>query len=195
MKKSKEKECTIIAGVNGAGKTSLYHVINSCTDLGERINIDEIVKSQGDWKDTLLQIRSGRLAMDRINECIENGISFHEETTLPGSTIVKQIKKAKEAGFRVTLYFVGIDDVDLAIERVRRRVLMGGHGIDERFIRKRYQRLSENLRRILPMCDVALLYDNTVRFRQIAVIMDGKLADCDRDLPNWFIDVLDVIPA
>ncbi len=195
MKRSKEKNCTIIAGVNGAGKTSLYHVLRGCTDLGERINIDEIVKSHGDWKDTLLQIRSGREAMERINHCIENGITFHEETTLPGSTIVKQIKNAKEHGFRINLYFVGIDGVDVAIERVQRRVLMGGHGIDERFIRKRYANLSANLRQILPLCDMALLFDNTVRFRQIAVIMDGKLADCDRDLPNWFIDVLDAIPA
>ena len=41
------KRFTIIAGINGAGKTSLYHVLKNSEDLGERVNIDELAKKFG----------------------------------------------------------------------------------------------------------------------------------------------------
>ena len=61
---------TIIAGANGVGKTSLYHILKSYDDLGERINTDEIVSSKGSWKDKLLQLKAGRTAMSLLNQYI-----------------------------------------------------------------------------------------------------------------------------
>lgn len=191
---NQEKVYTIIAGINGAGKTSLYRVLSGTDELGLRINIDEMVMKEGDWKDPLLQVQAGKRAMKLINECIENGVSFHHETTLPGAVIMRQIRKAKENGFKIVLYFVGIDDVKTAIKRVHKRVAMGGHGIDDQYIIKRYSQLKDRLLQILPLCDTAVMFDNTKRFRQIAVILDNKLYDCDRDLPNWFIELIDEIP-
>ena len=87
---------TIIAGANGVGKTSLYQILKSSDDLGERINIDEIVSAKGSWMDKLLQIKATRTAMSMLNKYIANEITFHQETTLPGNVVLKQIKKAKE---------------------------------------------------------------------------------------------------
>ena len=185
---------TIIAGINGAGKTSLYHVLKDTESLGARVNIDELAKESGDWRDPRAQIHAGRAAMAMIDEYIGNGISFHMETTLPGAAIIKQIREAKAHGFRVCLYFVGVDDVKVAINRVHLRMAKGGHGIGDKFILKRYYQLNANLRRILPLCDEAILFDNTVRFRQIAFLEDKRLVDCDHDLPYWFIDLIDELP-
>ena len=44
---------------------------------------------------------------------------------------------------------------------------------------------------VLPLCDEAAFFDNSVRFRQIAVMRNEHLIDCDRDLPCWFIDLID----
>lgn len=181
----------IIAGVNGAGKTSLYTIINGEYELGERVNIDEIVGKNGDWRDTLLQIKAGRAAMDMINNFIEAGLTFHQETTLPGATIIKQIKKAKEYGYTIRLFFVGIDDVTVAITRVHKRIAMGGHGIDDDVIEKRYRKLPDNLRVLLPLCDIVIMYDNTVRFRQVAFIRDNVVEDYDPMLPKWLKDIID----
>lgn len=188
------KVFTIIAGINGSGKTSLYKVLKGADELGLRVNIDEIVMSEGDWKDPALQVRAGKAAMHLIDDCIEKGISFHHETTLPGAVVIRQIKKAKEHGFRIVLYYVGIDDVKTAIKRVHKRVAMGGHGIDDRYIIKRYIQLKDRLLQILPLCDTAVMFDNTKKFRQIAVFMENRIYDCDRDLPNWFIDLIDDLP-
>ncbi len=185
---------TIIAGINGAGKTSLYHVLKDTESLGERVNIDELAKESGDWRDPRAQIHAGRAAMAMIDEFTKNGRSFHMETTLPGAAIVKQIREAKEHGFQIHLYFVGVDDVKVAIDRVHLRMAKGGHGIGDKFILKRYYQLNANLRRVLPLCDEAILFDNTVRFRQIAILEDKRLVDCDHDLPYWFIDLIDELP-
>lgn len=181
---------TLFAGINGAGKTSLYSVLKSGTDLGERINIDEIAQGLGGWRDTLNQIKAGRTAIKKITDCIERGVSFHQETTLPGATVTKLIMSAREAGFYIRLYYVGIDDLETAIKRVHIRVKKGGHGIDDDVIRKRFEQMIPRLQEIIPLCDETVFYDNTVRFRQIAVIFGSSLIDCDRDLPNWFYSLM-----
>jgi predicted ABC-type ATPase len=177
---------TIIAGANGVGKTSLYHILKSSDDLGERINIDEIVSAKGSWMDKLLQIKATRTAMSMLNKYIANEITFHQETTLPGNVVLKQIKKAKERGFQIRLYFVSVENVDVALGRVQKRVTKGGHGIDEGLIRKRFEAMPEQLRTILPLCDTASFYDNTVRFRRLALTKGDIIFDSDMDLPAWF---------
>lgn len=180
---------TLFAGINGSGKTSLYNVLSKEENLGERINIDEIAMSMGSWKDTLIQVRAGRDALRRINSCIERRVSFHEETTLPGATVMRYIRTAHEAGFHIVLYYVGIDSLDEAIERVHTRVRLGGHGIDDEVIRKRFEGIAGRLREIIPLCDEVYFYDNTVRFRQVAMMRDGEIIDSDGDLPVWFTDL------
>ena len=176
----------LFAGVNGAGKTSLYQVMALTEPLGERISIDDIVKENGSWQDYLLQIKAAKLAIEQMQKCIKDRISFHHETTLPGMIIHKQLEKCRAAGYRVILYYVGIDGYQTAIDRVHRRVERGGHGIDDRAIIQRYNNMPGNLRRILPLCDEAYFYDNTFRFRQIAIHRDGEILDEDPILPNWY---------
>ena len=186
---------TLIAGINGAGKTSLYHMLKAEDNLGERINIDEIVKSLGSWKDPDAQVKAGKIALKRVDQCITQGISFHMESTLPGMTVVRQIRKAKENGFAIRLYFIGVDDIETAIARVHKRMSMGGHGVSDDFIRKRFDRLLPNLRQIIPYSDFSVFYDNTVRIRQIALFVGTHMIDCDRDIPLWFIDLIDDLPT
>ncbi len=182
---------TIIAGANGVGKTSLYQIIESSDDLGERINIDEIVSKKGSWMDKLLQINASRIAMNMLNKYIANEVTFHQETTLSGNVVLKHIKKAKEKGFEIRLYFVGVENVDVALSRVEKRVKKGGHGIDEATIRKRFEEMPERLRAILPYCDTASFYDNTIRFRRLALTKGDVIFDSDMDLPQWFNDLID----
>lgn len=180
------KVYTIIAGVNGAGKTSLYNVIGKTGELGERVNIDEMVMASGSWKDAILQLKESREAMRLIDEYIEKGKSFHLETTLPGTVICRQAKKAKAKGFTVELYFVGIEDIEVAIERVHKRVENGGHGIEDSVIRKRYEKIWQNLTELLPLCDYTVFYDNSDKFSQVAIMTNNRFLDCDANPPAWF---------
>ena len=190
LRRPQELTYTLFAGVNGAGKTSLYRILNKYEDLGVRINIDEIVASEGNWRDDILQINASRKALKTIGECIDKGKSFNQETTLPTQTVVKQIKRAREAGYHVRLYFVGIENLETAIKRVQRRVEKGGHGVDEKLIRQRFEKLPETLRDILPLVDTAFFYDNTVKFIQVAHVRNNVIVDCENDIPVWFWELI-----
>ena len=180
------KKMYLFAGVNGTGKTSLYITLKDKMNLGRRVSVDDIARSLGDWRDPTVQVRAGCVALKEAKACVARGESFNQETTLPGAVIVKQLKAAKEAGFFITLYFVGVNGVEISIDRVKRRVSKGGHGISEEVIRKRYNTMPEALSRVLPYCDRAFFYDNTELFRQIACYEKGEFTDLDVDLPAWF---------
>ena len=181
----KKTNYIIFAGINGAGKTALYNVLAPHTDLGTRVSVDDIAASLGDWRDTLVQLKAARSAMSLLADLIKNKVSINQETTLPGEAIVRFAKQARAAGYFITLYFVGIENVEMAIERVNERVAKGGHGIEEAVIRKRFAALSANLARLIPYCDMAYFYDNSRRFRQVAVMQGGVMIDIDPDMPLW----------
>lgn len=112
------KKYIIFAGVNGAGKSTLYQTNQSLGNM-PRINVDEIVRGFGNWKNSQDVMRAGKIAVHQINECFRQGISFNQETTLCGKSIINNIKKAKDLGYRIEMYFVGVDSVRTAKQRVK----------------------------------------------------------------------------
>lgn len=188
--KKKAPKYTIFAGVNGAGKTSLYSILCKSENFGTRINIDEMVAEQGDWRDKMLQLIEGRKALAKISACISKGETFHQETTVPGATVIKLIKKAKAAGYKIQLYYVGLENLDTAVKRVRKRVEKGGHGVDEKLIRTRFNKIPEALHTLISLVDSAFFYDNTVKFVQVAHLQNSVLVDYDYDLPVWFWEIV-----
>lgn len=168
-----EKLYILYAGVNGAGKSTLYnvHEIKSLP----RINTDEMVQQMGgDWKSQADQMKAGKIAVKLLNEYIQQGISFNQETTLAGRYIKNTILKAKEQGYKIEMHYVGLDSADTAVERVKHRVETGGHGIPEEDIRRRYEDSLKNLKKLFPLCDKVRLYDNTKTYVPIANI-NGKI--------------------
>lgn len=181
------KKYIIIAGVNGAGKSTLYYLNSSWTDL-EKINLDEIVREIGSWKCPEDVFTAGRIIVNRINECLENGVSFCQETTLCGKTILKNIQKAKELGYYIEVHYVGLDSAELAKKRVQHRVSVGGHGIDEKDIERRYIESLRQLQKIIYECDLVVFYDNTHSFNRFAIAKYGELKRINtmNALPRWY---------
>lgn len=178
------KKYVLIAGVNGAGKSTLYETID---DLKKNpyINTDEFVKEIGDWRDKKALIEAGKKAVKMINQFFEEGVTFSQETTLCGKSILRNIKKAKELGYCIELHYVGVDSVEIAKERVRSRVDKGGHGIPDADIERRYTETFCNLKEILNLCDLAALYDNTAKFRRFAIFRNGKIVRVSHNIPKW----------
>lgn len=155
----------IVAGVNGAGKSTLYQTVPQLFQDTQRINADEILnKNGGDWRKNSDNMKAMREVVKQMNQAIESKRSFHQETTLSGQGQKKWIEKAKAQGYEVNLFYVGIDNADLAIQRVKQRVEKGGHGIPDELIKKRYSQSLKNLEYIAPLCDNVMLYDNTKIF-------------------------------
>ncbi len=155
----------IFAGVNGAGKTTLYfNTLENMINLGYRINIDEITQSIGDWRDKSTQIRAARIAIKMRKMYIQNRDSFNLETTLCGNAVLNLFKELKEKNYTIVLYYIALDSVETAKERVLIRVNKGGHGIDPAIIQKRFYESQNNLLKVMPVCDEIYFYDNSRYF-------------------------------
>lgn len=184
---------TIFAGVNGAGKSTLYNIeIIKNNDLGKRINTDEIVKEIGEWKNSSDQIKAARIGIKWRNEYIEKDISFNQETTLTGNTVLKGILKAKERGFKIYLHYIGVKDVEIAKERVRIRVKNGGHGIPDKDIEKRYIESFENLKKIFKICDKITVYDNSDYIKECLLVENGNII-WSENIPKWLENIIKYI--
>ena len=113
----------LFAGVNGAGKSTLYNLamINQNIKNTIRINTDEIVREIGDWRNNSDQLKAAKMAINLRNECFLYGKSFNEETTLTGKSILKIIDRAKELGYELQLFYVGVSSTEIAKERIKNR--------------------------------------------------------------------------
>ena len=183
------KEYIIFAGVNGAGKSTFYNIYRKAGNL-ERINTDEIVRQFGNWSNPKDVLKAGKIAVERISNYFEKGISFNQETTLCGKSIIRNIKKVKELDYRIELYFVGLESAEIAKERISHRVANGGHGIPDKDVERRYVESLENFKKVLSLVDVATVYDNTIKFKQIAVYTNGDLITVKDNPPEWFKSVM-----
>ena len=88
--------------------------------------------------------------------------------------------------YYVELHYVGVESVEIAKKRVAHRVSVGGHGIPEKDIERRYVETFENLNKIISECDRISFYDNTIEFERFA-IMEGKdIIVLVNRIPKWF---------
>lgn len=92
----------------------------------------------GDWRNTADVMAAGKIAVKRLSQYFDEGITFNQETTLCGKSILNNIEKAKIREYFIELHYIGVESVDIAKERVLERVKQGGHGIAEKDIERRY---------------------------------------------------------
>ncbi len=173
----------IIAGCNGAGKTTAsFTVLPEMLDCEEFINADEIARGLSPLNPEKAAIEAGRLMLGKINKLISNNIDFAFETTLSSKSYVKTIKEARVNGYQATLVFFWLDTVELAIERVKTRVLEGGHNIPRQVIIRRYYSGLKNLFELyIPICDYWMIIDNS---RSPSTLIAEGYLDKDIDIKN-----------
>jgi predicted ABC-type ATPase len=168
-------ELFIIAGCNGAGKTTAaYNLLPEVFQTTEFINADEIAR--GINKDNVedAAIAAARFMLSKIDFLIESKQSFAFETTLSGLTYIKIIEKAKTNGFDVTLFFVYLESAAMAIDRVAFRVKKGGHHIPKDVIERRYSKGIINLPKYATIVKNWYLLNNSGdQYLMIAKNIDG----------------------
>ena len=158
-----EKNLYIIAGCNGAGKTTAsFTILPEIIECKEFVNADEIARGLSPFQPEKVSFESGRIMINRINELLKENESFAFETTLATRSYKNKIIQAKKQGYTVTLLFFWLNNIELAKERVRIRVIEGGHNIPLNVIERRYLKGIYNLFDIyLPILDGALIFDNS----------------------------------
>ncbi len=138
MKRNKP-ELIVIGGANGSGKTTFAEEFIRENDF-KYIGADAIAYELAPTDVMSVRVKAGRLFISRISEALANQQNIIIESTLSGTTFHRIISDAVLAGYRTTVIYLFLEDVALCINRVRERVLKGGHDVPTDDIVRRYER-------------------------------------------------------
>ena len=158
-----DKKLYIISGCNGAGKTTAsFNILPYLLNCKEFVNADEIARGLSPFQPENVSIEAGRLMLKRIEELINSNQDFSFETPLSTKTFIKTIEKARSKGYYITLIFFWLESIELAKDRVQKRVIEGGHNIQPNGIERRYKAGIKNLFQLYSnIVDSLLIFDNS----------------------------------
>lgn len=164
MSAARPRRIYVLAGVNGAGKSSVGGA--AFRSFGaDYYNPDEAARELMAANPGLHQAQANSAAWHQGRRLLERAIAerldFAFETTLGASTIPRLLSEAAEKGIEVYVWYAGLATPELHLARVRSRVRRGGHDVPETDIRRRYEHSRLNLVHLLPKLTALRLYDNS----------------------------------
>ena len=174
----------VVLGANGAGKTTWS------TEHRHRLplhfyNADSIAEGLGDANDPQQQAEARAIVDAAIETRFRSHDPFGFESTWSGSSRPAIVRRAHALGYETHAVFLGTRHSDINVQRVRRRVLEGGHDIAENEIRRRWHAAGENLVRNWQFFDHIDMLDNSGRAPQVVFVKDHDANVVLRELPPW----------
>lgn len=182
----------IIAGPNGSGKTTITEQLLS-HEWGDEciyINPDNIAKDKfGDWNSEDAVLKAAKFATEQRYQLLDSGKSVVFETVLSSEEKLEYIKKAKEAGYFIRVFFVCTESPSINAARIAGRYMEGGHSVPIEKIVSRYGKSIVNCKRLAMLVDRLYVYDNSIEnqpARLLFRIADGKIIkQYLQNLPRW----------
>ncbi len=131
-------------------------------------------------------VEAARLVLSSAAEHIQNRRSFAVETTLSGKGYLRMMLVARRHGFEIVLVYIGTENVEINLSRIRDRVLAGGHDVPEPDVRRRYLRSFQHLPIAIRRADHTILFDNSTEegYRLVAILGASETA-CFEPMPHW----------
>jgi len=174
----------VLAGINGAGKTTAARSLLANTlKVITFVNADVIAQGLSGFDPDAAALRAGRIMLEELHELAAQRATFAFETTLAGRTYASWLDSLRTTGYRIHLFYFWLNSPDLAIARVAARVRKGGHHVPETTIRQRYGRSIRNLFALyMPVVNGWKVYDNSAAGRP-RLLAKGK-----RNQPEVVLD-------
>jgi len=179
---------TIIAGVNGCGKSSFTAALAAADKrLGIIIDADKIaLEFQGD------KLAGAKAAVRSIKWQIDYHLDITQETTLSGRKTLHTIKKAREQGYEIRMFYIGVSSAEECIKRIKNRVEKGGHDISEELVRRRFANRFNDLIKVIGYCNSVDFFDNENGFVNAGHYSNGALVVSDANKkPRWLSEFID----
>jgi predicted ABC-type ATPase len=191
------KQLWVLAGGNGAGKSTFYKSSLLSKRGIQFINADMIAKTISPENPEQVSYEASGLVERLRDEILYKDISFCFETVFSHESKIDFVAKAKAMGYYVVLVYIHLETIDLNEARVNQRISEGGHSVPPEKIRSRLPRTMKNVAVALQLVDEARLLDNSSRgkpFQQVAFIRKGKRIQVTDPLPSWTAQLLKNIP-
>lgn len=186
------KQLWVLAGGNGAGKSTFYRT--QLAPLGMSfVNADILAKGLFPDEPESHSYEAAALASELRTQLLIEGRSFCFETVFSHYSKIDFLAQAKTLGYEIVLVVIHLESVQLNHARVYLRVLEGGHTVPADKIESRIPRLLTNIKTALPLCDQVILLDNSRDddpFRVLATLNQGQPFLVAEDLPAWAIELL-----
>ena len=146
-------EIIVFAGPNGSGKSTVTKLAKI---IEPYINADDIKRANH-----CADLEAAQKA-ERIREnCLEKHIGFTFETVLSTDRNLNLLQRAKNQGYFIRCIYVLTFDYCINIARVKSREAQGGHGVPTEKIVSRYKKALALLPKLVEVCDILHIYDNT----------------------------------
>lgn len=191
MVANKRKQLWLLAGGNGAGKSTFYRLFLQPLGLGF-VNADIIAKEIDSAEPELASYQAARLAQKLRLNLLDEGVSFCFETVFSHPSKIDFLAAAKAKGYEVILVYIHLVNDQLNQARVKQRVSEGGHDVPPDKIISRIPRTMQNIKTALPLADQVLIYDNSSYdkpYQEVARLQQGSLSVGKR-LPDWAKHIL-----
>jgi len=198
----------VLAGVNGAGKSSVGGNLLAEHNL-TWFNPDDYARELlAKLRVTLAEANAAawQFGREQLEEAITEGRNFAFETTLGANTIPRLLAQAS-ATHDVMMWFCGLTSTQLHIQRVKARLARGGHDIPEAKIRERWDGSRSNLIRLLPYLTHLQVFDNSAEAALgqpipapvlVLEMVNGKMLSPDpadpqqlASIPAWAVPVVE----
>lgn len=181
------KQLWILAGGNGAGKTTFYEKLLAPKGI-RLVNADMIAKIINPNNPESVSYKAASL-VDKIREkFLYQGITFCFETVFSHVSKIDFVAKAKANSYEIILIYIHLDTLELNEARVYQRVTEGGHNVPVAKIQSRIPRTIKNIAKTLPLVNEARLLNNSSRdnpFQVVATVKQGGRKYAINPLPEW----------
>lgn len=181
------KQLWVLAGGNGAGKTTFYNT--QLMPLGlPFINADSIAKELYPADPENHSYDAAKIASHMRSELLAKGQSFCFETVFSHPSKIDFVAQAKANGYEIVLVFIHLDNLALNLARIAQRVEEGGHAVPEQKVEQRIARTLEHIKTVLPLCDYAyILLNQSLEkpFEKLASLSKKGLLLHNKEIPGW----------
>ena len=191
------KQLWILAGGNGAGKTTFYNLFLAPKGI-KLVNADVIAEAICPENPEKVSYAAANVAEQIRERLLQQGVSFCFETVFSHVSKIDFVANAKAQGYEIVLVYIHLDSSELNEARVYQRVTEGGHSVPVDKIHSRIPRTMEHIGAVLPLVDEARLLDNSYRdnpFQQVACVRRGIRQWIIDPLPHWTEEILKGIPS
>jgi predicted ABC-type ATPase len=169
------REIVILGGPNGAGKTTAARkLLPKLLAASEYLNADEIAREISPDDVDSAAFAAGRELLLRMRRLVNAGCSFALETTCSGKSYIPLLRECRQAGWRILLFYFWLPSPEASLARIARRVSLGGHGVPEEAVYRRFRSGLRNMLDLyLPLADEAEIYDNSEQRRLLVAVKRG----------------------
>ncbi|MDD7984646.1 zeta toxin family protein [Lentisphaera marina] len=178
----------IVSGANGSGKTTFSKKLTQELNI-YFLNADEIAKEIDPHNTTGGEVAAGKIFFKRLQKLLKGNESFVLESTLSGKYLEKIISKAKENGYSIELIYIFLENPTVCIERIKERVLNGGHHVPDQAVIRRFYRSKNNFWNIYKNVSDRwfLIYNSELIFKEFCIGSKDNYTINDNSIFNDFM--------